>query len=133
MKTHNPIIIDCKPRLARSNTILSYFPATKPLATRGFSWPGGSAPSWLPPSLLQSSLLLLSSSSTSPPTPTLKPPLPPFPSTAQSQALVSIEQLKQAEGPHEITRVHAGLLIRRNPSRGSRISIRIQKKHDWII
>ena len=51
------------PRLGRSNTILTYSPAIRPLATCGFSWPHGSAQSWLPPPLILSSLLPLWSSS----------------------------------------------------------------------
>ena len=37
------------------------------------------------------------------PGPTFEPPLPPFSSTAQSQTLAFIDQLKWEEGLHEIT------------------------------
>ena len=75
------------PRLGRSTTILTDSPAIRPFATCG------SAPSWPPPPPL------LPFSSLTP----QKPLVPPFPSTAQSQALAFIDQLEWGEGSYEIT------------------------------
>lgn len=88
------IIISYVPILGRSSTVLTYAPAMRTFATIGFSWPQGSAPSWLPPPPLRSS-------SASLPAPTLKPPVPPFPSTARSQALAFNYKWKREEGSPE--------------------------------
>ena len=62
--------------LGRSNTILTYSAAIRPLATCSVSWPHGSAPSLLPPPLPPPPLPL--PPPLLPPPPPLPPPLPPL-------------------------------------------------------
>jgi hypothetical protein len=85
-KTQNPvvIIISYMPGLGISITILIYSPAICLLATCGFSWTCSSSPSQLPTPLPQFSSFR--------PVITLKHPVPPFPSTAQSLALAFVDQ-----------------------------------------
>ena len=123
-KPHNSVVlfVSCIPRLGSYTTTLLYSPVMRSLATCGSSRSCGSAPSSF--HLLFLHLLLLLSSLLFPHS--LKLPAPPFPSTAQSQALFG--QLEWGEGSHEIYMMssewstpHQG-----SPSWGSRISIKVQ-------
>lgn len=103
--------------MGRSITILIYSPAMRSFLTCSFFRPCGSTPSSFYLIFLSSPLSLL---------PSLRPSVPPFPSTAQSWALVFIWPVKMGRRFSDITWVCDPLLMVGSFSWGSRINIKIQ-------